>query len=74
MQNQNLQQSYIESNAQANDITHIHFAENRHIMNGLVDVLKSSKHTTHNSYIAINSPNYARHFLWTLAEIDHRLN
>ena len=44
------------------------------MINGLVDALKSTNRTTHNNSIAINSLNYARNFLLTLTEIDHRLN
>ena len=33
MQNQYLQQPLIETNAQANNITHMHLARNRHMMN-----------------------------------------
>ena len=43
-------------------------------MNELGAALKSIYHTTHGNDIAINSLNYARIFLLTLAEIDHRLN
>ena len=42
MQRQNLQQSFSESNAQTNNITGIHLAKNRHMINGLVGVLKAS--------------------------------
>ena len=40
IQNQNLQQAFIDSNTQANNIIHIHLAKNRHMKNGLVGALK----------------------------------
>ena len=39
MQNQNLQQSFTESNTQADIITYIHLAKIRHVISGLVKVL-----------------------------------
>ena len=65
MQNQNLQQSFSESNALANDITNIHLAKNRFVLNGLVDALEGINHSTHNISIAMNSKNYAKNFLLT---------
>ena len=44
------------------------------MINGLVDVLKSTNNTVYHRNLAINSLNYARKFLLTLAEIDNRLN
>ena len=36
---------FIKSNAQANNITHIHLAKNKHMMVGLVYVLRRINHT-----------------------------
>ena len=60
MQNQNFLQSFVESNAQANNITHIHWSENRDIINQLVGALKSIDHTTHINNLTINNLNYTR--------------
>ena len=49
MQNQNLQESFIGSSVQANNITHIHLAKNRHIISRLVDTLKSMNYTMYNN-------------------------
>ena len=49
-------------------------AKSRHIINGLVDALKSNNNTMYNTNLAINSLNYARNFLLTLAVIYLRLN
>ena len=66
MQNQNLQQSFIETNTQTNSITHIHLPKNRHMINRLVYTLKSLNNTAYNNNLAINSlPD---------AKIVHRLN
>ena len=55
MQNQKLQQSPIETNVQGNNVTCIHVAENRCMINGLVDVLKSINNIAFNNNLAINS-------------------
>ena len=44
------------------------------MINGLLDSLKGTNHTTHNNNIAINNLNHAGNFLLTLVEIDHRLS
>ena len=74
MQNQIVQQSFIESSSQKNSITFIHLAKNRHKINGLLDALKSIYNTCYNDNLAINSLTYARNVLQTSPEIDHRLN
>ena len=74
IQNQNLQQPFIESNAKGNNITCIHLTKNRHMINRLVDALILATYTTHENNIAINSLNYATNILLILAEIDNRLN
>ena len=58
--NQNLQQSFIEINAQANNITLIPLAKNRHMINGLVNALKSINNTTYNDNLAVNSLNHTK--------------
>ena len=70
MKNQNLQQPFIESNAW--QLTSILLKQN--MISGLVDTLKNMNNTTCNNNLAINSLNYTRNFLLSLAEIDHRLN
>ena len=40
MENQNLQQFVLEAHAMALNITTIHLAKNRHVINGLVNALK----------------------------------
>ena len=40
IQNQNLQQSFMETHAQVNSITHIHLTKNRYMINELVNTLK----------------------------------
>ena len=62
MQNQNLQQSVTEMNTQANNIICIHLVNNRPMINGLVDALKSINNTTYANNLATNSLNYARNF------------
>ena len=44
------------------------------MINGLVDTLKGVNNTFYNSNLAVNSLNYARMFMLSLAEVDHRLN
>ena len=44
------------------------------MIDGLVDALKSINSTTNKNNLAVNSLNYARSFVLTLAVIDHRLN
>ena len=56
------QQSFIESNVQANNITQIHLAKNRQMINGLVDALKSINNITYNVNLAINSLTCVRKF------------
>ena len=63
MQNQILQQSFLESNAQANNISYMYLAKNRDMVNGLVDALKSIGSAMYNSSVGINSQNYASNVL-----------
>ena len=70
----NLHYAFFETHAQANNITHILIAKNRHMINGLVDILKSINNTAYNNNFAIISSNYARKLMLTLAEIVHRIN
>ena len=73
MQNENLLQSFVGNSAQANNITHIHLAKNRHMINGIrVDALKSINTTTYCNILLINSLNYAGNFLLTPVEIYNR--
>ena len=72
MQNQNLQQSFIDTKAQANNITHIYLAKNRHMINRSVDGLKNINSTTCNNNVTVYSLDYARNFLLILSEMDHR--
>ena len=51
-----------------------YLAKNRDMINRIVDTLKSINNITCNNNLTINSLNYARNFLLTLIEIDHRLN
>ena len=54
MENQNLQQTFIDSSAQANNITCIHLAKkkkkNRNMIKGLVDTFKSIGNTSNNNH------------------------
>ena len=72
MQNQSPQQSFIGSNAQANNTTCILLATNRHMINGLT--LRTIDNTAYNNNLIIHNINYAKYSQLTLAEIDHRLN
>ena len=74
MENQNLQQSLLEVYAMALHITTIHLTNNRHMINGLVNALKSINTTVYHSKIEIKKINYAHSFLLTLADIDHKIN
>ena len=74
MQNQDLQHSFLKPNAKTNNTNYMHLAKNQHMTNGFVHTHKSTNHITTNNNIAINSLNYARIFLLTLMEIEHRLN
>ena len=60
--NLNLQQSFIETNAQTNKFNHIHLHKNRHMINRLVDALKSINRTAYNKSLVINSLNGTRDF------------
>ena len=73
MQKQNLQQSFIKTNAKENNINCIHLAKKRYMINGVVAALKIINNTAYNNNLAINSLNYATNFVLTLPEIDHRL-
>ena len=73
MQNQNLQQSFIETTVQANNVTYIHLEENGHMTHILIDALKSINYLTHKNNMVINSLNYARNFLLASTEIEHIL-
>ena len=64
---------FIQTNVQANNIIQIHLAKNRHMINGLVNALKSINTTIYCNNLSINSLNYARDFLLTQAEIAQRL-
>ena len=74
MQNQNLQQSLLETNANATNITRIYLAKNLHLIDGLLDTLQSKNDTVYHDNLAIDSLSYTRGFLLILAEIGHRLN
>ena len=74
MENQNLQQSVLEAHAKALNITTIHLANNRNMINGLVNALKSINTTVYHSKIEIQRLNYAHNFLLILADTDHRIN
>ena len=62
MQSQNLQQSFTEYNAQADNITHIYLAKNICKISWLVDALKSTNKIACNNNLAIKILNYARNF------------
>ena len=49
MQNQNLQQSFIETNAQTNNVIHIHSTKNGHVINSSVDALKDIYNIIYNN-------------------------
>ena len=56
-----------------NNITRIHFCdEQAHDQSGLGNAAKTSNTVYHENF-AVYCVNYARGFLLTLAEIDHRL-
>ena len=74
MKNLNVQQSVFEAHAKALNITTIHFAIIRNMINGLVNALKSINTTVYHSKIEIQRLNYAHNILLTLADIDHRIN
>ena len=46
-----------------NNIIHIHSAKSRHMIDELVEALKSINNTMYNYNLAINNLNYARNFL-----------
>ena len=72
MQNETLKQSWTETNFYTFYIIRIHLAKHRHVINKLIDVLKSINDTAYNKSLAIDGLSYARSFLLTLAEIDHK--
>ena len=74
MENSNLQQSVLEAHAKALNITAIHLANNRHMINGPVNSLKSINTTIYHSKIEIQRLNFTHNFLLTLADVDHRIN
>ena len=74
MENQNLQQSVHEAHAKAINITTMHLANNRHMIIGLVNTLKSINTTVYHIKIEIQRLNYACNFLLTFAHVDHRIN
>ena len=60
MKNQNLQQSLIETNAKAKNITRTHLAKNRHMINGWVDVLKGMQNTVDHNNLASSRLNFTK--------------
>ena len=64
-----LQQLLLKSNIHATNRNRIHLFKHRHMINGLVNVLK-----VYNNSLTINSLNYAKKIFMALAEIDHRFN
>ena len=42
------------------------------MINGLIDALKSINNTTYKNNLVIDNLNYARNFILTIVEIDHR--
>ena len=63
MENQNLQQSLLEAQAKTLNITTIHLVNNRHMINGLVNALKSINTTVFHNKIEIQRLNYAQKLL-----------
>ena len=57
MENQNLLQSGLEAYAKALNISTIHLANNRHMIRGLVNALKSKSITVYHSKIEIQRLN-----------------
>ena len=74
MEIQNLQQSLLKTNAKAINITKCHLAQNRNMINGLVNALKSINTTVYHSSHTIQRLNYAHNIFPTLADIDHRFS
>ena len=73
MENQNLQQSVLEAHAKALNITTVHLANNRHMINGLINASKSINTTVYHSKIKIQRLKNASNFFLTLADIDNRI-
>ena len=74
MENQILQQSLLEFHVKALDMKTILLANNRHMINSPVNVLKSINTTVYHIRIQIQILNYAHNFILTLADIDYRIN
>ena len=74
MENQDLQYSILEAHAKVFNITTIHLTNNRHMINGIVNVLKSINTTVYRRKIKIQRLNDACNFFLTLADMDHRIN
>ena len=62
---------YLKLRAKALNLTTIHLTNNRHMINGLINALKSINTTGYHSKIEIQRLNYAHNFFLTLADIDH---
>ena len=60
MENQDFQQSLIETNARALNITKIQLFKNRYIINGLVDACKNINNMVYLSNLLIKRLNYAQ--------------
>ena len=74
MENQDLQQSLMETNARTPNIIKIHHTKNRHMINRLVGTLKSTGNTRYQSKLLIKRLNYTQNFFFTLADIVCKLN
>ena len=74
MENQNLQQSLLDTNAKAVNITKIYLVKNRHVISGLVNALKIIHTTMFHSSLTNQRLNYAHNFFLILAGIDHILS
>ena len=74
MENKSLQHLVLEAHAKAFNISLIHLTNNGHMINGLMNALKSINTTIYHNKIEIQRQNYAHTFLLTLADIDHRIN
>ena len=66
-----MEQSLIKANSSMTDITGVQLAENRHMVNVLIEALNSIKESINTGNRQIGQLQYCRDFFLILAEIDN---